>query len=83
MPRTKQEKAKLQATHFPIRVPINEYKESEGITYVTFPQIELYHTWDQVQHFDEWFQGQTGIMLEDGTLGVYVYDYERWLGGGR
>ncbi len=76
MPRTKSEKAKMKSPT--IGIPPTEYRESKGILYVTFRQLESYHTWDQIQAFDEWFEGQTGILLEDGTQCIYAHDYERW-----
>ena len=80
MPRTKQEKQQLQNPQ--VGIPPEKYLESNGIKYITFAQIELYHTWEQVQVFDDWFYGQTGILLEDGTPAVYIHDYERWVKGG-
>lgn len=65
------------------RIPTNEYIESQGCIVVTSQLIELYHTHAEIESFDAWFSGQTGIVMPDNTLGVYVHDYERWLDEGR
>ena len=80
MSRTKAEKAQLKRTRYGI--PETEYGHRRGLSFVTFRQIEAHHTLHEVQKFDEWFEGQTGTVLEDGTCVIFAYDYERWLGEG-
>ncbi|MCH8057582.1 MAG: hypothetical protein IIB78_06925 [Proteobacteria bacterium] len=65
------------------RIPENEYREEDGIKFVTKELIVKYHTTQEVKTFYEWFCGQTGLLAKDGSLGVYVWDYERWLEEGR
>lgn len=61
------------------RIPESEYVEAYGSKVVTAQLIELYHNPGEVETFNTWYTGQTGMVLEDGTLGVYAHDYERWL----
>ena len=64
-------------------IPKEEYKIAYGnIDYVTMEQIEKYHTKEEVNRFNLWFRGQTGIISDDGDVGIYRYDYERWLEAG-
>lgn len=65
------------------QIPTSEYIESHGYMVVTAQLIELHHTLAEVETFNAWFTGQTGIIMEDGTLGIYAYDYERWLEQGQ
>jgi len=59
-------------------IPKSEYLKEGNIPYVTKALLVQYHTTAEVTAFSEWFAGQTGIMAEDGTLGIYSSDYERW-----
>jgi len=61
------------------RIPESEYIEFHGCRVVTAQLIKLHHTPEEVEVFNVWLYGQTGIVMEDGTCGIYVYDYERWL----
>lgn len=65
------------------RIPKNEYREESGIQFVTKELIVKYHTTQEVKTFNLWFCGQTGIVAKNGSLGVYVWDYERWLREGK
>jgi hypothetical protein len=55
---------------------------SKPATYITelgTPYIRLDDIPAKVRpEFDEWFQGQTGIMLDDGSLGVYPWDWDNF-----
>lgn len=74
---TKAERAKLKKC----RIPQTQYVEYAGIPCVTWMLIKLYHPLKEVEAFDEWFTGQTGMIGDDGTLLIYAHDYERWLAG--
>lgn len=64
-------------------IPKEEYNTTYGnIPYVTYEQIKNAHSQDECKRFNQWFHGQTGIVTENGTLGIYVLDYERWLEAG-
>jgi len=65
------------------RIPENEYIEAHGCRVVTMQMIEMHHTPAEVETFGAWFTGQTGMILDDGTLAIYSWDYERWLEQGR
>ncbi len=65
------------------RIPEKEYVLSQGIEVITGELFKKYHTEEDEKVFSEWFHGQTGLAMEDGTMGVYVSDYERWLREGK
>jgi len=65
------------------RIPEEEYVESQGMKVVTIELFNRHHTPEDLVVFSEWYSGQTGLTMEDGTLGVYICDYERWLREGR
>ena len=65
------------------RIPESKYIVEHGTRCVTARLIEEHHSTDEVERFHRWFVGQTGIVLSDGTCGIYVSDYERWLAQGK
>ncbi len=65
------------------RIPKKEYVESYGVKVVTWGLFEKHHTPKDLKAFSEWFSGQTGQVMKDGTMGIYAYDYERWLREGK
>lgn len=65
------------------RIPEHEYIEAHGCMVITLQLFELHHTPNELEIFSAWFNGQTGMLMDDGTCGVYVSDYERWLAQGR
>lgn len=65
------------------KIPEQEYLESYGHRVITLQLLLLHHTPEEVETFNAWFSGQTGIIMEDGTIGFYVGDYERWLREGQ
>lgn len=67
----------------PSRIPESEYIAEHKTRHVTLALLKKYHTIADVRRFNEWFDGQTGAVLRDGTLGIYASDYERWIGQGR
>lgn len=64
-------------------IPVNEYIVEHDISCVTEELLEKYHTANEVNSFNKWFTGQTGMVMSDGSLGIYVHDYERWIRQGR
>lgn len=50
---------------------------------ITMKLFEFYHSPGEVETFNAWFAGQTGIVMKDGECGIYFHDYERWLEQGR
>lgn len=60
-------------------IPTEEYIKIDGNKYITLGLMEIYHTDEQMKDFNQWFFGQTGPILPSGTLGIYPWDYERWL----
>lgn len=60
-------------------IPPEDYLKVDGMEYVTVGLMKVHHTDKQMENFHEWFTGQTGTVLSSGTLGIYPYDYERWL----
>ena len=60
-------------------IPSIEYIFVGGVgNCVTGELIKEYHSPEECKRFAEWFNGQTGIVLDDGVLGIYASDYERW-----
>jgi hypothetical protein len=59
-------------------IPQTEYIQLEGLSGVTFEQIEKYHTKEEVQNFNKWITGQTCSIYKDKPL-IYSWDYERWV----
>lgn len=64
-------------------IPKKDYREEDGIMFVTKELIKKYHTPEEVEAFNKWFCGQTGMIASDGSYGVYTYDYERWIAQGK
>lgn len=46
---------------------------------VTKKLIEKYHTPEEIEAFNEWISGQTMFELPDGSAGIFISDYERWV----
>lgn len=59
-------------------IPKSEYVEFAGCLCVTMDMIEKYHTEAETEQFNAWHSGQTGLVLPNGTVGIYSWDYERW-----
>jgi len=64
-------------------IPIEKYGMESDISYVTYAQIEIYHSPEECRAFCKWMNGQTAMLLKSGETGIYTWDYERWLGEGR
>ena len=64
-------------------IPKSEYREENNIQFVTNELIEKHHKQKEVEAFGLWFGGQTGMITSDGSLGIYVNDYERWIKQGK
>lgn len=64
-------------------IPEKEYVESHGMKVVTLELFKKHHTAEDLIVFAEWYSGQTGLMMEDGSIGIYTEDYERWLREGK
>ena len=62
---------------------INEkdYKIGGGVSYITYQQVLDNHSDKEVRSFDNYFVGQTGMLI-NGEYGIYTWDYERWIEGG-
>lgn len=65
------------------QIPAEEYVESHGMKVVTLELFNKHHTPEDLAVFTEWYSGQTGLMMEDGTMGIYICDYERWIREGK
>ena len=65
------------------QIPAEEYVESHGMKVVTLELFNKHHTPEDLVVFSEWYSGQTGLMMEDGKMGIYTSDYERWIREGR
>lgn len=61
------------------RIPEQEYIYVDTIPVVTMELVNKHHTQDEVASLSKWMSGQTGLVLADGTCGIYAWDYERWL----
>ena len=73
MPRTKAEKSKLQ------RIPKSRYITRYGDEFVTFHQIELYHSHNDIQAFDEFMEDKDLTLSDDGLLYIPIKFYHEWL----
>lgn len=65
------------------KIPEHEYVDAGGFKVVTYQLVELHHTPGEVESFCRWMGGQTCAVLDDGSAGIYSWDYERWLREGR
>lgn len=61
------------------RIPRDRYVEGK---YVTFSMIKEYHSKDEVKRFGKFISGQTCCQLPSGEIGIYSWDYERWISQG-
>jgi hypothetical protein len=61
------------------RIPQKLYKTESGIKFITKAMLDEHHSAEEVKRFSKWFEGQTGMVNKSGELGIYVWDYERWL----
>jgi hypothetical protein len=59
----------------------NQFEVPDGSTipYVTYAQIMNAHTEQEFINFTKWMYGQTGLLLSNGDIGIYSWDYERWV----
>ncbi len=66
-------------------IPTEEYglELESDISYITYAQVEKYHSPEECRHFCRWMHGQTVMGLKSGESGIYTWDYERWLREGR
>ena len=64
-------------------IPADEFVVESNVACVTNGLIKQYHSEEEVFSFEKWFVGQTGMILKDGSLGIYAWDYERWLEQGK
>ena len=64
-------------------IPKSKYRKESGIRFVTMELLRRFHSEEEVKAFDEWFCGQTGMVSDDGTLAIYIHDYERWVSQGK
>jgi len=64
-------------------IPENEYRKEGHCRFVTMELLIRFHSKEEVEAFNEWFYGQTGILTEDGTVGIYIHDYKRWVSQGK
>lgn len=64
-------------------IPKSEYLEENDCRFVTWKLLERFHSKEEIDTFNDWFYGQTGIIANDGTLGIYIHDYERWVSQGK
>ncbi len=65
-------------------IPKSEYRKEENIgRFVTMELVRKYHSQSEVEAFNKWFYGQTGPITKNGTLGIYIHDYERWVAQGK
>lgn len=58
-------------------------ERTHSLLFVTAEMIREAHTTDECESFFKFFNGQTGIITDDGKLGIYADDYERWLEQGK
>ncbi|MFA5234763.1 MAG: hypothetical protein WC390_10220 [Sulfurimonas sp.] len=69
------------------RIPKREYKFCTDIGhYITFDQVEKYHSADEIDNFTKWMTGQTGSCVEENgemVMVIFTDDYERWLRQGK
>lgn len=75
--------ARVKQGGFAMTVPAEEIREEDGVRFVTMKSVEKHHTEEEVKTFKEWMTGQTGVLASDGTCGIYVYDYKRWIRQGK
>ncbi len=64
-------------------IPESQYHKEDGRIFVTPALISRYHTQEESASFVEWHYGQTYMELKDGSVGIYVHDYKRWVSQGK
>ncbi len=62
----------------------------EKLTHYTDPaphfawrEIELHAPPEELEKLDKWMRGQTMTLRDDGDVGIYIWDFERWLNQGK
>lgn len=53
------------------------------VPHYRWPDIEATLTPREKTTFRRWMAGQTCLLREDGTTGVYKWDWERWVAQGK
>lgn len=65
-------------------IPKNEYIFVDDVGNVITDELFLkHHNQNDYEIFSKWMRGQTCIVLPDGKVGIYSWDYERWLKQGK
>lgn len=59
-----------------------QYKKEGNIAYITMEMIKGSHTKREIRNFYKWYGGQTGILCKNEVVGIYTWDYKRWLESG-
>jgi len=57
----------------------SEYILVGKISVVTNKLVTQYHSVEEADQFGRFMTGQTCMVIPDGTVGIYSWDYERWL----
>jgi len=60
-----------------IKLPI--HTTDDGIPYIRYEDIAAALSPHTKAEFDEWIDGQTCILLDDGTTGIYPWDWDNFI----
>lgn len=55
------------------------YTTDNGIPYIRYEDIAAVLPPHTKAEFDAWYCGQTAILLDDNTIGVYPWDWDNFL----
>jgi len=64
---------KIKSNKFIIHVTDN------GIPYIKYEDIKAALSASTLAEFNEWFCGQTALLLDDGTTGIYPWDWDNFI----
>lgn len=65
-------------------IPITERRQDSDLgPYITWSQIQKYHTPAECEAFSQFMVGQTCGVTASGEYAIYNHDYDRWLAEGR
>jgi hypothetical protein len=53
------------------------------IHHIRWTDIEEHAPPDELESLSKWLFGQTMLMCDDGTAGIYTHDFDRWVRQGR
>lgn len=54
-------------------------RHSKPIPHIKWGDLEANMPKPLFKKFGKWMRGQTSLLCDDGQLGVYTWDFDRWI----